>query len=215
VATATDDGIDPVARGLLNRLKKIESDILFDQEEAEEKWVALRISLVKEVATRKKLGIGDESSSKPKIVNGARNPEAGPSEPVDGIAAAENEDPYIDLGDLFTGLPEYKVDDVSGVSGMVSTGSDGKLVNVRDFGKWSGISPRRVLEEACKARLVLFTVHYEVDANWSKQRFFVKGLLWRYVFLQLLLPTLTYSTLVSRSRCSCSYIGRWEYLPSR
>lgn len=176
-AAATDNGIDSATRRLLNRLKKIESDILFDQEEAEEKWVALRISLLKEDAARKKLGIGDESSSRPKIVNGARNPEAGLSEPIDDIAAADNEDLSIDLGDLFTGLPECKVDDATGLSGMVSTEADGKLVTVRNFGKWSGISPRRVFEEACKARSVSYLVHYEVDADFSKQRFFFQGLL--------------------------------------
>ena len=168
VATTVDDSIDSATRRLLNRLKKIESDILFDQEEAEEQWVALRISILKEAATRKKLGLVDEHSSKPKIVKGARNPAAGQSESVHGITATETEDSLISLEDLFIGLPEYKVDDASGLSGIVSTGLDGRPVAVRDFGKWSGISPRRVLEEACKARWVLIMVHYKIDTNLPK-----------------------------------------------
>lgn len=151
-AAATGNSIDPPTRRLLNRLKKIESDILFDQEEAEEKWVALRINLLKEEAQRKKLDIDDEPRTFPKIVAGTRKPELGPPGPIGDAASANGEDLTMDLGDLFGGLPEYKVDDATGLSGMVTTAADGKHITVRDFGKWSGIGPRRVFEEACKAR---------------------------------------------------------------
>lgn len=164
-AAATANGIDPMTRRLLNRLKKIESDILFDQEEAEEKWMALRVELVKEEAARKKLGLSDESTKALKIVDGARNPELELPGSIDGATPADGEDPSLDLGDLFVGLPEYKVDDVTGLSGMVTTAADGKLINIRDFGKWSGIGPRRVFEEACKSRSGSFLVPKVLGAN--------------------------------------------------
>ena len=176
-AAATGNNMDPSTRRLLNRLKKIESDILFDQEEAEEKWVALRVKLVKEEATRKKLGIGDDSRGVPKIAEGARKPELGPPGPIEDTASANGDDPSIDLGDLFVGLPEYKVDDATGLSGMVTTAADGKHIAVRDFGKWSGIGPRRVFEEACKARWGSFPVRDEVDTDLREQGYFLQGVL--------------------------------------
>jgi ATP-dependent RNA helicase DHX29 len=59
------------------------------------------------------------------------------------------------LADLFASLPVNEVDPVTGKSCTVVNGKDGVKIVISDFGKWPGISPTRVLEEACKARLVL------------------------------------------------------------
>jgi ATP-dependent RNA helicase DHX29 len=56
------------------------------------------------------------------------------------------------LADLFASLPVNEVDPITGKSTTVVNSSNGVKVTIRDFGKWTGVSPTRVLEEACRAR---------------------------------------------------------------
>jgi ATP-dependent RNA helicase DHX29 len=60
------------------------------------------------------------------------------------------------IADLFASLPVNEVDPVTGKTSTVVNGSNGVRVTIRDFGKWTGVNPTRVLEEACRARYVLF-----------------------------------------------------------
>jgi ATP-dependent RNA helicase DHX29 len=59
------------------------------------------------------------------------------------------------LADLFASLPVNEVDPLTGKSSTVINGSNGIKVTIQDFGKWTGVNPTRVLEEACRARRVL------------------------------------------------------------
>ncbi|RFU29894.1 hypothetical protein B7463_g6443, partial [Scytalidium lignicola] len=56
------------------------------------------------------------------------------------------------LTDLFASLPTNEIDPTTGKNTTVVNSSNGVKVQIRDFGKWTGVNPTRVLEEACRAR---------------------------------------------------------------
>ena len=131
---------------LLRKLDRIESDVLFDQDEAYRQWTEVRITLVKEAAERRKFYLDEDSTL-------ANEAEARTSTAdLDGHELSEGEDRSMILGDLFSSLPDTRIDVATGVTTMVDETSKGVAVIIRDFGKWNGVSPRRTFEEACKAR---------------------------------------------------------------
>ena len=128
---------------LRQKVKDIENDILFDQDKADAHWndtsSRIRSELAELRRTRRETHSDDVSHLESDLVIA---PEDEPHEMSDIDAAAE---PL--FGDMFTTGEKY------------GTGSDnsprpenGNTTALVDFGKWSGISPRRVLEEACRAR---------------------------------------------------------------
>ena len=130
---------------LSTRISKIKSDILFDEDTANHKWAEIRLNLVQEAAERKRLNImndGPQQKAIPTVRSNAKS------------AASKNDDHDMDdmLGGFFSGLPDTVTDSVTGLSVMSMTNEEGNNLEIRDFGKWTGMSPRRVLEEACKAR---------------------------------------------------------------
>ena len=142
---------------LLSKLDRILKDVLFDKAEAEIAWRESRISLEKEYAATKKAKEEDmEKVAKETnvVFNGAEDI----NEEAERIAAeilAENEDDSDDnLADLFASLPVSEVDPVTGKTNTVMNSSDGLKIVIKDFGKWTGVNPVRVLEEACRARCV-------------------------------------------------------------
>ena len=56
------------------------------------------------------------------------------------------------LSDLFASLPTHEVDPETGKTNTVINGTDGVKIYIRNFGKWSGVSPMRALEETCRSR---------------------------------------------------------------
>ena len=139
-----------VAR-LKAKLDKIKSDILFDREQAEIKWAQYWTQLAKERSERERLGIRI-TSEKGYHGKGQQKVEALAS-PSNVSESISNE---LDTGDMvgefFSNLPNSATDSITGTSNMRSANADGLTVIIRSFGKWSGISPRRVFEEACRAR---------------------------------------------------------------
>ena len=140
LANCTDS--DPRIAKLQRKIANIESDILFDRDEAEWQWVETQKSLAKEAAERKMLHLADpkrqggKSRSKPALTTGS----------VDTDADAD--DLVVDmLADLFLSTSTETC-----ATNPQATNMDDKVVTVRDFGKLSGLKPRRVLEDACKAR---------------------------------------------------------------
>ena len=121
-------------------INKLESDVLFDQQIADVLWASRYIDLQQEEAERRRLGMGTDEP--PHLRNGENN------KAMSEIA----DDPELMLGDMFAALPD--------VEGAAAIGSDvnGDVtasVKMRRFGAWTGVHPRRVLEEACKARSVM------------------------------------------------------------
>lgn len=155
-------GMDPEAAKLLRKIRKIEDDILFDQYLADQQWEPKRIQLEKEAAVRQKAteSSADNSDSNPQESQTLVESEDEISKEATSIGIAMLEESGSDddaaLADLFASLPTTEVDPITGKSSTVTTGSNGVKVTIRDFGKWSGVNPTRVLEEACRARYERF-----------------------------------------------------------
>ncbi|MCJ1477870.1 hypothetical protein MMC13_006543 [Lambiella insularis] len=176
-----DRAVDPDSSRLMKRIRKIERDILFDLEDAQEKWSIMRVKLLKDAADRKKLGIDDEPSIPEASAASLSAPNLNPTGTV------SDEDSALDLGDFFASLPEEKTDAAAGRSGMTITAADGTSMSVRDFGQWSGLGPRRVFEEACRARDSLSRVIY---SSVSSSSFSCRhSILVRWSRAQELIPT--------------------------
>lgn len=150
--SSKDNGyLDPNAKRTIARLtaklSKIKSDILFDEDEAEREWAEAQIELVKHSAERRKLGIPDtEQQTKHTL----RRPST--SETAEDGSKQTNEDLHDILGDFFTSLPESTTNPATGTSSMSTIDPGGVTMEIRDFGRSSGIKPRRVLEDAIRAR---------------------------------------------------------------
>lgn len=139
---------DPVIARLTAKLKKIKSDILFDEEEAKRRWAEVQVDLAKDASDRKRLGIRDIGNDlkQPKdrmILNFDAN---------DSGSLDDGEDAAGMLGELFSTLPDTTTDPATGLSDMSTLELGGSTVKIRDFGKSTGMNPRRVFEEACKSR---------------------------------------------------------------
>ena len=141
-----------VAR-LTAKLDKIKSDILFDREQAEMKWAQHWTQLAKERSERGRLGIRI-SSETGYHGTGQQNSEALASLSKTPESISNELDTDDMLGEFLSNLPNSATDSITGTNSMKSANADGLTVVIRSFGKWNGISPRRVLEEACRARQV-------------------------------------------------------------
>ena len=142
---------------LLARITRIEQDVLFDKDLAEQKWRTDRINLEKEFAAAMKQKAeeakqqqvestqGDDAESDDEISKEAQRIAA------EVLQQDDAEDDQA-LTDLFASLPTQEVDPDTGKTNTIINGTDGVKIYIRDFGKWSGISPVRALEEACRSR---------------------------------------------------------------
>ena len=162
---------DPPTARLLRRVRRIESDILFDRDDAVEHWRDVRIKLIRDGAAQKRLASDDPQPPLETLSSDKH---------IDDSEAEVTETDGISLGDFFASLPEEQVDRDTGVKSMVVTSAGGEAVTVRDFGKWVGVSPRRTFEESCRARdssakvvfslisTTSFSNRHSVRVAWSK-----------------------------------------------
>ncbi|KAK7705194.1 hypothetical protein SLS64_008030 [Diaporthe eres] len=169
---AEDSSDDLEVAKLLAKIDRIEKDPLFDAGLARIQWESRRIELEREYAEAKKLK--DDAEASPKLGGSQQVEQDSTPSPGDDngndddddddettkeakkMAAemlAENEEEEDQaLSDLFAALPTNEVDATTGKTSTVMNNSDGSKVTIRDFGKWSGMNPMRVLEEACRSR---------------------------------------------------------------
>ncbi len=156
-ASNKDNVSSPEVARLVRRLQKIEKDILFDHYEGERRWNDIQISMAQEKGLRDRLQVGNTkrkpqtpategltSSDDPTLLS---DKDSASPEPISQI---ENEEDL--LGDLFLRLPESTTNAETGITSMTVEQPEGIRLAIRDFGKWTGLSPRRILEEACRAR---------------------------------------------------------------
>lgn len=137
---------NPKVAKLLTKLNKIQSDILFDEDEANAQWSSLRNEITRESAERRKYQLNrDRKIEFP-------TPMTSSCKGASTFQAVEDDEHLEMIGNLFSSLSENTPDSNSGISSQISPSTIHQTVTIRDFGKWSGISPRRVFEEACKAR---------------------------------------------------------------
>ena len=147
--SASNDNSETASKRRTERLtakvNKIKADLLFDEDKAKVRWAEIRIGLAQEAAERKRLGIGNDGEKQ----------EARPTVRSTADFAESNDgddDTDSMLGGFFDSLPETATDPATGLSVMSIASQEGNNVEIREFGKWTGLNPRRVLEEACKAR---------------------------------------------------------------
>lgn len=142
---------NPDIARLLAKVDKIESDILFDPHEAHSEWIEMQNNLAKDAAERKKFQLDQDSKGKAKTVSVLR------SSSMDHLKTEEDEDLVGMVGDLFSSLPETSTNTITGNTQLTNKTAEGETVNIRDFGTWAGVNPRRILEDACKARLEMYS----------------------------------------------------------
>ncbi|KAL2787443.1 P-loop containing nucleoside triphosphate hydrolase protein [Aspergillus keveii] len=125
---------DPQVSKLQRKISAIENDVLFDRKEAEYFWREKLDELRKEAAIFRRADAEKEPVEK-------KEPEPEP----DTAPTLEDGDGDL-LGDMFQDEePTLEL-------GVITEELNKASITIRDFGKWTGLSPRRVLEEACKAR---------------------------------------------------------------
>ena len=129
----------PAVRKLLSQLQRLESDALFDEAEAGTLWPAKRAEIARELATERQ---AERATDKPKPTPVESTLITPRKVPTWKKPAEENESDEDDalLGGMFSAVPDESLQ------------ADGQEVTLRDFGKQNGVIPRRVLEEALRAR---------------------------------------------------------------
>ena len=135
------------------KIRKIESDVLFDKLAAEPQWRSKKVEVEQQLAAARKEAQPDNETRPQPEEETADKIDDGISDEADRIATevlGEVDDE--DIGGLFASLPQNEVDPTTGKTQTVLTGSDGEKLLIRNFGKWAGVSPRRALEEACRSR---------------------------------------------------------------
>ncbi|KAL9610862.1 MAG: hypothetical protein Q9167_004467 [Letrouitia subvulpina] len=133
--------VNPEASKLLQKIKSLKLDILFDFDEANEKWMDVRNKFTREAAERKKLGVFENFTAANTAKQPVRQMQSNPTRSVELPNEVEQEEM---VGDFFSDMPD--ISDVASPSSI-----DDRLV-VRNFGVWNGLNPRRIFEEACKTR---------------------------------------------------------------
>lgn len=146
--------VDVESARLARKLKKIEDDVLFDKYPAELQWNEQRIKLERNAAILRASELASDKEAQESDISVDSDDEISREAAAIGKAMLEEtgSDDDAALADLFASLPVNEVDPLTGKSSTVINGKDGTKVTVRDFGKWSGVNPTRVLEEACRAR---------------------------------------------------------------
>jgi len=141
---------------LLRKIKKIEDDILFDRYIAIQQWEVRRVQLEREAAARRNAAKIPSESADSQELETIVDSDDEVSREAAKIGASLLEEAESDddatIADLFASLPVNEVDPLTGKSSTVVSGIDGIKVTIRDLGKWTGVSPARVLEEACRSR---------------------------------------------------------------
>ena len=125
---------------LQSQISRITSDILFDNTRADMAWQSEEIVLRRESAERRSL-----SQQSPPRKPDIRSPKVVEQDE----SGSEDE---LMVGDLFGALPAMSDQSVEAIDGTPSATGREPVIQIVDFGKWTGIGPRRALEEACKAR---------------------------------------------------------------
>ncbi|CAK7220363.1 hypothetical protein SEUCBS140593_004210 [Sporothrix eucalyptigena] len=168
---------------LLGKLDRIENDILFDKKLAEMQWRSKKIILEREYSEATKKAADEErAKAKAKEEAAAAAAAAKEDDSSDSSDSSDESDDEISaeakriaaeilaqgdsdddgISDLFASLPVSEVDPTTGKSNTVVNNADGSKIFIRDFGKWTGVSPVRALDEACRARDSSARISYQL-----------------------------------------------------
>lgn len=152
---------DPEVAKLQRKIAKIERDVLFEAQEADFIWRGKLDELRKDAAFMRR---PVERKKQPQNVEESAKGATNDSSEADGLRTEDmDEDAAGLLGDMFQTEP-----DDGSILGLPPPVIEAKFT-IRDFGKFTGLSPRRVLEETCKARDSACKVVYQVISSSSHQ----------------------------------------------
>ncbi|PMB72487.1 ATP-dependent RNA helicase DHX29 [Beauveria bassiana] len=138
------------------RIQMIEKDVLFDKPTAELQWRARKIVVEQQLAATRKQSEADRGHEVPMESLKLDGPKTiHINDEAERIAAEilAQDGATDDIGELFDSLPQDEVDPTTGKSQTVVTDANGMKLVLKDFGKWTGMGPRRILEEACRSRM--------------------------------------------------------------
>ncbi|KAM3414076.1 putative helicase C15C4.05 [Cercospora zeina] len=168
-------------RKLEEKLQRIEADVLFDKREADAHWAGQKIELARETAERKKLQLREGEAAMPQPSTTPASEMAGVNDDAEKLGQELLRETDAEGGDMLSGMFDA-VPGINETNGTSSSSDQAVQVTVREFGKITGVNPKRVLEEACKARdgrcklsykLVSPTTYmsrHAVTIQWSKQQ---------------------------------------------
>ncbi|KAF2173885.1 hypothetical protein M409DRAFT_62112 [Zasmidium cellare ATCC 36951] len=164
---------------LRQKLSKIESDVLFDKRQADAHWAGMKIDLARDAAERRKLQLQQHDDAPGSVRSST------PIEKEDDVndkaerLGQELLNESAEDGDLLSGM----FDALPGVNQAADgTSTSDSNVTIRDFGRLTGMNPKRVLEEACKARdsrcklqykmvsPTTYACRHSVSVQWSKEQ---------------------------------------------
>lgn len=140
------NGVNSTVQKLEQKLRKIQSDVLFDGQEAEAQWAAKKTLLARYTAEREKEEFSTSAKAHTRPVDAESRPKSPDEDLLDNSDEPEEDDL---LGPMFTSLD---ITTSQPVKGDQLPNSEATSVHIRDFGRVTGMSPRRILEEACRAR---------------------------------------------------------------
>ncbi|KAI9891929.1 MAG: hypothetical protein M1814_002314 [Vezdaea aestivalis] len=165
---------------LIDKLKQIESDALFDSWAAEAQWAVAKTDADRKAAQqRKKQHLARKQSVEQSgHISSDHHPKAAEEISKEAEAAsagliaedAGEEEELGLFGDMFANLPEMLTNVSSGTSEMILKESNGiSQSTIRDFGKWTGVGPKRILEDTCKARDSGVKIRFSIisSTSWS------------------------------------------------
>ncbi|KAF1848329.1 P-loop containing nucleoside triphosphate hydrolase protein [Cucurbitaria berberidis CBS 394.84] len=138
-------------RKLLSQLQQLTSDALFDEYEAEEQWPAKRNQIAQVQAAKRLEKESPPTANKKQHGNVPEIPIVlTEKEPILAVNTADvdgSEDDTDLLGAMFSAIPDQPVTKQPALDDI-----NAENVVLRDFGKVSGVTPRKVLEEAVRSR---------------------------------------------------------------
>ena len=145
---------------LRRRVGEIERDILFDKSAAAAHWVPISHQVHAEHA-QSRSKITQSSSEAAPIVE----PQQTSQETNVGTARSSDDDEDGLFGEMFDTAQKY----TPGLRESIPIETDDSVLLI-DFGKFGGVSPRKVLEEYCKLRYAIMHVNFLVGRSNSDIR---------------------------------------------
>jgi ATP-dependent RNA helicase DHX29 len=144
----------PTVRKLLSQLQQITSDPLFDEDQAEAQWPGKRNQIAQSQAEKRQRMDVQPNGSRVQNQDATRDlPVSAKVETSPAPANSPSERDGEEDADLLGGM--FAVPDATPAPEATSNGVSADNIALRDFGKMSGASPRKVLEEAVRSRLVI------------------------------------------------------------
>ncbi|KAG9763961.1 ATP-dependent RNA helicase A, partial [Aureobasidium melanogenum] len=176
---------------LQQRLKSIESDVLFDKDLADMRWIEERNQILQTQSERKRFNLAGEVKEKKEADETLHNtPRESATDDVMAEAEAAAQQLLDEMGEDDEMLGGMFGEATEGASHDAASGQTDNVdsnLTIRNFGKITGINPRRTFEEACRSRdsgakvsykmvsATTYNSRHSVTVQWSKDQDIIDG----------------------------------------